>query len=286
MRSMTGFGCGGAPLGEARVHVEVRTVNHRHLDVRVRLPRELGEHAVFVEQRVRARLARGRVDVGVRLDGTGAAALDESRARTTLHALQQMADALGYAERVPLSLLAAVPDLFVTSAGAVAEDAREALEAAVAEAFEALDRSRSTEGAALREAFDELCASLEAGIAEAAARSDGMTERLRARIAGRLRNALPGAVLDEVRLAQEVVLASERADVTEEVTRLRAHAAALRSILRSDGTVGRQLDFLLQEIAREANTLGAKAVEPAVTEAVVALKTGIERLREQAQNVE
>ena len=286
MRSMTGFGSGEAMLGASRLCVEVRSVNHRYLDVRARLPRELSEHAVFVEQCVRARLSRGRVDVGVRLDGAHPLTLDADRAREALRALQQMADELGYQDRVPLSVLGTIPELFVGAPVPAPEAAREALQIALGHAFVALDHCRAVEGASLREAMEALRRALEEALEVAAASSEGMSARLRARIAARLRASLGDLPVDGSRLAQEVVLWSERSDVTEELTRLRAHVLALRAMLGDGGAIGRRLDFLLQEIAREANTLGAKATEAPVTAAVVALKTEIERMREQAQNVE
>ncbi len=288
MRSMTGFGAGGAPLGGAKVSLELRAVNHRYLEVRVRLPRELVEHSVFVEQRVRAHLSRGRVDVSGHLEGAlgGGAGFDEARARATLDAMQRMADALGYAERVPLSVLGAVPDLFGGASAFAPGEAREALEASLTAAVARFEESRVGEGAHLLRAMEGLLDSVARGVEAAAAGAEGMTARLRDRARQRVLAALAGVSVDESRLVQEVVLWSERSDVTEELTRLRAHVEAMRLLLAEGGAIGRRMDFLLQEMAREANTLGAKATDAAVTTGVVALKADLERMREQAQNVE
>ncbi|MBP6832716.1 MAG: YicC family protein [Deltaproteobacteria bacterium] len=288
MRSMTGFGAGDARLGGATLSLELRSVNHRYLEVRVRLPRELTEHSVFVEQQVRAQLGRGRVDVSGHIEGAvaGANAFDEERARSVLASMQRMADSLGYAERVPLSVLGAMPELF-TSAGAFApSEAREALEGALRGAVGRFEESRAAEGGHLRVAMEALLSGVEAAVEAVSALAEGMTARLRARARARVLGALGEQSIDEARLAQELVLWSERSDVSEELTRLRAHAFAMRSLLAEEGAIGRRMDFLLQEMAREANTLGAKATDAAATTGVVALKADLERMREQAQNVE
>jgi uncharacterized protein (TIGR00255 family) len=285
---MTGFGAGEAHLQGVRVSLELRSVNHRYLDVRVRLPRELTEHSVFLEQRVRAHLARGRVDLSGHLEGAAAAghAFDEARARAVLGAMQRMADAMGYAERVPLTVLGAMPELYGGASGFTPVEARGALDAALTAAVATFEASRAAEGRHLRAALEALLAGVSAAVEAVAAQSEGMTARLRARARARVLGALGELTLDEGRLAQELVLWSERSDVSEEITRLRAHADAMGVLLAEEGAVGRRMDFLLQEMAREANTLGAKATDAAVTTGVVALKADLERMREQAQNVE
>lgn len=288
MRSMTGFGAGDARLGGATVSLELRSVNHRYLEVRVRLPRELTEHSVFVEQRVRAHLGRGRVDVSGHVEGTlaGEYAFDEDRARAVLASMQRMADSLGYTERVPLSVLGAMPELFTSAGGFAPGEAREALDAALRDAVARFEESRAAEGAHLRVAMESLLAAVEDAVEGVSEHAEGMTARLRARGRARVLGALGELVVDESRLAQELVLWSERSDVSEELTRLRAHAHAMRALLSEEGAIGRRMDFLLQEMAREANTLGAKATDAAATIGVVALKADLERMREQAQNIE
>ncbi|MDP3217910.1 MAG: YicC/YloC family endoribonuclease [Deltaproteobacteria bacterium] len=285
---MTGFGAGEAHLGGLRLSLELRSVNHRYLEVRVRLPRELADHGVFLEQRVRAQLSRGRVDVSGHLEGALASGhgFDEERARAVLASMQRMADALGYTERVPLGVLGAMPELFTGSGGHEPAAAREALEAALATAVARFEESRAAEGRHLRVALAALLSGVSEAVEAVSAQAAGMTARLRQRARQRVLGALGELSLDEARLTQELVLWSERSDVSEELTRLRAHADAMGSLLAQEGAVGRRMDFLLQEMAREANTLGAKATDAAVTTGVVALKADLERMREQAQNVE
>src|SRR5580692_5844285 len=153
MRSMTGFGLGETPLGAGKLAVEIRGVNHRFLDVRVRVPRELGDLAAFVEQVAREKLTRGRYEVALRVDGValGAPVLDRERARAAFRALSELRDELAPGAEVPLSLLGAIPDLFVPSIDREIEHLRDAARAAFAVATAGLDAMRVREGAALRE---------------------------------------------------------------------------------------------------------------------------------------
>jgi uncharacterized protein (TIGR00255 family) len=290
MRSMTGFGLGEAPLSAGKLAVEIRGVNHRFLDVRVRFSRELGDLAGFVEQLARERLARGRYEVAMRVDGMllGAPVLDRDRARSAYRALCELRDELAPTADVPLSLLASIPDLFVSSVDREIERLRQAARVAFDAAAAALDAMRSREGSALR---NDLVKRLEhvRRLAEAIERRapdvvDSHRRRLRER-ADRLRAAIEIDV-DATRLEQEIALFAERSDVCEELTRLDSHCAQFASMLASDDAVGRRLDFLLQEMAREANTVGAKSPDAQIAHAVVEVKAEIERMREQVQNVE
>lgn len=291
MKSMTGFGAGEAALPEGRVVAELRTVNSRHLEVRVRLPKELGDAGLSTEQQVRARLSRGRCDVAVRLELSGQAplGLDLGRAQAALKALTRLRDLCAPGSEVPLTLLASVPDLFAPPEGEMAA-LREAVGAAVGAALDALAEARQREGEALR-------ADLSGRIARVVGQVDALAERrteaaaaARRRLAERVRALLSTEGLDGSvnagRVEQEIVSFVERNDVTEELTRLKIHLGRMAELLGEPGSVGRELDFLLQEAGREINTTGSKAQDAAMAQLVVAAKAELERLREQVQNVE
>jgi uncharacterized protein (TIGR00255 family) len=285
---MTGFGAGEAPTLKGRLVVEARSVNHRFLEVRVKLPREMVDHQVFVEQLVRQRLSRGRIDLVAHSEGAEHApvTLDRARALAVLREFQSVADELGLAGPVPISLLASVPDLFVQSSDRDPEATRAVLRAAVDRALEDLDRARLVEGAHLAADLAKRLAAVGVLVADVAARAEGMAGRHRARFRERLTRLLDGAQVDGARLEQELALVVDQADVSEELTRVACHRAQLGRLVEAAEPVGRRLDFLLQEMAREVNTIGAKATEAEVTLAVVELKSEIERMREQAQNIE
>jgi uncharacterized protein (TIGR00255 family) len=290
MRSMTGFGLGEAPLGSGKLGIEIRGVNHRFLDVRVRVPRELGELAGFVEQVARERLTRGRYEVALRVDGAalGAPVLDRQRARAVYKAFMELRDELAPGAEVPLSLLGAIPDLFVSSFDRELEFVRAATRKAFETATFALDEMRTREGAALGGDLVRRLQRIRQLARDIEGRSPGVLDAHRRRLrerADRLRMAVE-IDIDAARLEQEVAMFAERCDISEELTRLESHCAQLAALLGSDEAIGRRLDFLLQEMAREANTVGAKSPDAQISHGIVEIKAEIERMREQVQNVE
>ncbi len=291
MRSMTGFGRGATAAGTTRVVAEVRSVNHKYADVRVSLPQELAGLAGEVEGKLRARFARGRVEVAVRLEGPsgGGLRLDRDLARSVLIALEELRAELGLSEPPSVSALAALPLVFQpTSSPDGAEGLRAAVRRAVDEALEAAEAMRHAEGQALARDFDERLALLASQIGPlrtlAAEVAPMVLERLRARVE-RLLEGSPQSV-DEGRLAQEVAMLADRTDVAEELTRLESHIAQFRTIAAEKGPVGRRLEFLLQEMGREASTIGAKVQDARLQHMVVDLRGEIARMREQVHNVE
>jgi uncharacterized protein (TIGR00255 family) len=289
---MTGFGVGDVALGEGRVIAEVRSVNQRFLDIRARIPREFVDLTLFVEQAARERLRRGRVEIVVHTEGSvlRPCVLDRARPRAAFHALSELRDELAPGTEVPLSLLASLPDLFSPPVGPELELVRVAIKRAVEQAIVAMDEMCSHEGEALAADLRTRAARLRHLTADVAQRAEGARESMRRRLRERLERLLAGAELpiDATRLETEVALLAERSDVTEEITRLGSHLHQFASVVDGDKEepVGRRLDFLLQEMLRETNTLGAKAQDALVSQQVVAMKVELERLREQVQNIE
>lgn len=299
MRSMTGFGVGEASVPGGRIVVEIRSVNQRFLDVRARLPRELGELGLFAEQVARERLRRGRVDLVVHAEGAApfGATLDKPRAAAALRAFAALReelvrgpDALSIAPEIPLSLLGSVPDLFPSAAGSGQEALRATIRAAIERAIEAMEAMCRREGEALGADLRARSTVLREIVAEVARLAESTRDAARKRLRERAIRLLADAALevDVPRIEAEVVLLADRSDVSEEVTRLASHLEQLGSVLEADRgePVGKRIDFLLQEMLREANTLGAKAQDAALSHKVVAIKVELERLREQAQNIE
>lgn len=290
MQSMTGYGRGTCEVGGRRLVVEVRSVNHRFLEIKPRLPFADAALEMNLTQAVRARLTRGAVTVGVRDEGGGsgqAVRADLGLARQYHQALTQISAALELAEAVPLALIAAQPGVLTTSEAVSDPDALwRALEPGLFEALTALVAARGREGAALRA---DLLARLD-HLGTLALKLGELTkeapELYRRRLRERLDRALQPGEVDPQRLAQEVVILADKADVTEELTRMAAHLTEFRRLCTSDEVSGRRLDFLTQELHREVNTLGAKSQSAAVAARVVDAKAELERLREQVQNVE
>lgn len=291
MRSMTGFGLGRVQLGEGHLALEIRSLNHRFQEVRVRATStELGGLTFVVEQLCRQRLGRGRYDVAVRVEGTpfGTPELDVDRARSVYADLCRLRDAVAPGERVPLSLLTTVPDLFAPRAPEAQEDARQALEKAFDLAIGRLDRMRRQEGEALGADLRSRLARVREIHASIQARLPELERAYRDRIADRVRRLVSdsGAAADPHRLEVEVALLAEKSDVEEELVRLDSHFSQFAALVEASEPVGRRMDFLLQEITREANTIGSKCQDAQLAHTVVEMKAEIERMREQVQNVD
>jgi uncharacterized protein (TIGR00255 family) len=289
MLSMTGFGVGEAPLGDGRLTLELRALNHRFLEVRVRLPNELVEHAFFLEQLARARLSRGRFEVGVRISGSTLPVPKFSleRGRALYEGLKALADEVAPGSELPVTVLAPLSHLLLDPASTDADTARQALTLAFSTAKVHLDEMRAREGKALEADLRARLAELRRLNAEVMARSPEVVEASRARLRERLERLLGGTSgLDEQRLEAEVALLADRADVAEEVARLASHFSQFELLLESQEPVGRRLEFLLQEMAREANTIGSKSQDAKLAHLVVSMKAEVERIREQVQNVE
>jgi len=287
---MTGFGVGDAPLGDGRVTVELRALNHRFLDVRVRLPEELSDQSFFVEQLARENLARGRFDIGVRLEGAALPPprFSVDRARALYRGLLLLRDELAPGTELPITALTGMPDLVTTPTTADSEGARAALKAGFEAALGRLDEMRRLEGEALARELNARLDSARRLRATISARGGELLEGYRARLRDRLDRLLAdsGLQVDSGRLDAEIVLLADRSDVTEELVRLDSHFDQFQKLLEADGPVGRRLDFLLQEIGRESNTIGAKSQDAPIAHLVVEMKAELERIREQVQNVE
>jgi uncharacterized protein (TIGR00255 family) len=290
MRSMTGFGTGEAALGAGRVIVEARSVNNRFVDVRVNVPEGMSSHAAHLEQRVRRALRRGRVDVTVRhaAGGDSPVHVDAERARALYVQLAELRDELAPGSALPVTAVLQVPGVLRAADDLPSETQRAALSDALDAALGELEAMRAREGEAL-------CADLASHLAAASELVDGIEahaggvvvaarERLRTRIR-RLLDATDQA-LDEGRLEQEVAVMADKSDISEELARLRSHVAQFTQLSGDDGPLGRKLEFLLQEMGRETNTIGSKSQDAGLTQRVVELKATLERMREQILNVE
>ncbi len=290
IRSMTGYGLGSAPLGAGTVHIEVRSLNHRFVEVRVRVPTELGEHAFYLEQQLRAESSRGRFDVTVRSEGVSSLAphLDLDRARAVYAGLCLLRDELTPGTDLPIGVLASVPELIVTAPGSTTDESRASLSAALSAALQRMNDMRKREGEALARELTGLLTEARSLCASVSVRAAAAPDLHRARLRDRIERFLAEVPveLEQGRLETEVAFLADRSDVAEELARLQCHFDEFGRLLEGTEPVGRRLDFLLQEIARESNTIGAKSADAALSHLVVELKSVVERMREQVQNVE
>jgi uncharacterized protein (TIGR00255 family) len=292
MKSMTGYGRSSAAGDNFAVAVEIKTVNNRYLDIHLRLNQELSALEVSVKRRIGARLSRGRVDVNITLERIGEVAYEVNRPLlagyiNALRSIQQEFDLPG---QLDVSLLARVPGALQPARDGLEQVAVDGVDRAVDAALDDLERMRESEGAALTDEMRVRIARIEAEVpiieAAAAGLVDAYRTRLQKRISELVARGGQAIELDAGRLAQEVAYLADRSDITEELTRLRSHLDQFREALDQPGEVGKRLDFLLQELNREANTVLAKSTAISIKDAALAIKGEVEKLREQVQNVE
>ena len=290
IRSMTGFGAGRATQGGEEIGAEARSVNHKFREVKVRLPRELASLEVEIGRTVKERLARGGVEVAMRRTatrGTVTPRVDVALAAEYARAFEAVRAQLGLEGAVSLAeVLGAEGVVVLDERPADLEAARAAVGAALAEALDQLTAMRAREGEALARDVSARLDTVAAGVARIEALVPGSVERYRERLQERVQELARGVALDPARLAQEVVLFSDRVDVAEEITRLRSHVEQTRALMAGSEPAGRKMEFLVQEMHREVNTIGSKSQSAEISALVVSLKAEVERMREQVQNVE
>jgi uncharacterized protein (TIGR00255 family) len=289
MNSMTGFGRATATAGIHRLVVEVRSVNHRGIDVKVRARDLDGSCEIEVIRAVRAALERGAVMVSVRDEGALRRTVDADRIRATHASLETLRDELGLPGIVDLPTVAA----FLGQADAAAADAAptvawETLRPALSEALLALASMRASEGRALAADLRARLERLRRTVATIATAAASLPTRAGRRLEERVAALTAEVALDPARLAQEIALVAERLDVTEEVVRLETHLAHLHRLVddQGAGAAGRKMDFVVQEVGRELNTVAAKVQDAEIATLVIDAKADLEKIREQAQNVE
>ncbi len=294
VRSMTGYGRGEAHHEDLTVVVELKSVNNRFCDLQLRCPREYGSLEPRIAAAVKQVVRRGRVDAFVHRTASSArseVAVDTVLAARYAEALRRVAEAVQAAPGAGDGLQIVVQQpgvLTLRERGVETEEEWPLVEQALGEALEALREMRAAEGLALRDDLGALAAEIERVVVEVRELAGDASARILERLTARLAK-LSAESVDPARLAQEAALLADKADIHEELARLGSHLEQFREALSSgehEGTVGRRLEFLLQEMNREVNTLGAKAAEQEVGRRVVDMKTMLERMREQAANVE
>jgi uncharacterized protein (TIGR00255 family) len=289
IKSMTGFGSAEGEVGGARVAVELRSVNHRFFNPSVKLPSELSRWEGDVREAMRKGIARGHVTLMARVERhtSDALRIDEERFRAYLEQIRGIQQRFNLHSPIDVGTVLRLPE--VIASGDVQEEGTSAeLVGIVERAVESLDQMRKAEGARLKTYLEDRLAIIESAVGRIAARAPSRLMEQRDRLRASVQELAGGIALDEQRLAQEIAVLADRLDVSEEISRFHSHFAAFRATLESpspDG-VGKRLGFLLQELLREANTTGSKANDASILQDVIVIKEELERIREQAENVE
>ena len=291
VKSMTGYGRARQTLNGRDITVEVRSVNNRYLDCTVKVPRTY----IFAEDAVKARVqkavSRGKVDVFITIDAAAAdetvVAVNEPLARDYYEALTRLKDMFSLEDGLNAVTLAKFPDvLTVTKAEEDLESVAADICAVLDEALAAYNAMRTVEGGKLREDIAGRADTIEAVVGKVEERSPQTVAAYREKLLARMQEVLQSTAIDESRILTEAAIFADKIAVDEETVRLRSHLSQLRTMLESDQPIGRKLDFLIQEVNRECNTIGSKCNDLTIAQDVVNMKAEVEKIREQVQNIE
>ena len=291
VKSMTGYGRARQTLNGRDITVEVRSVNNRYLDCTVKVPRTY----IFAEDAVKARVqkavSRGKVDVFITIDAAAAdetvVAVNEPLARGYYEALTRLKDMFSLEDGLNAVTLAKFPDvLTVTKAEEDLESVAADICAVLDEALAAYNAMRTVEGGKLREDIAGRADTIEAVLGKVEERSPQTVAAYREKLLARMQEVLQSTAIDESRILTEAAIFADKIAVDEETVRLRSHLSQLRTMLESDQPIGRKLDFLIQEVNRECNTIGSKCNDLTIAQDVVNMKAEVEKIREQVQNIE
>ena len=291
IKSMTGYGRAREMLNKRDITVEVRSVNNRYLDCTVKMPRMYTFAEDAIKQHVQQAVSRGKVDVFITVDASAAdvakVTVNQELAAQYAAALGVLAGVCGVENRVTPEQLARFPDvLTVTKADEDLESVSADICAVLDQALEAYNSMRAVEGKKLAEDIGSRLTHIENYTSQVEARSPQTVAEYRAKLTARMEEVLQSTTIDPQRILTEAAIYADKVAVDEETVRLRSHVAQLRGMLESDEPMGRKMDFLIQEVNRESNTIGSKCSDVSIAQVVVGLKAEVEKMREQVQNVE
>lgn len=291
LMSMTGFGRGESRVGGKTYQVEMKSVNHRYCDISVKLPKQIS----FLEERIREYVSkstsRGKVDVYVAVNEYGdesrTVLLDEYMAKAYIDALNVLKERCGLQGDISIDLVARLPDVLRAEKACedeekIWQDFKPALECAI----DCLIAMRRKEGEDLKKSIIEYCDAIFSRLGEIERRAPEVVREYKLKLENRIKELVSEGTADENRLAMEVAIYADRCCIDEEIVRLKSHLKQLKAAFESDQPVGRKLDFLVQEINREANTIASKSTDVGITMNIVEIKGEIEKIREQIQNIE
>jgi uncharacterized protein (TIGR00255 family) len=292
MKSMTGFGRGSVSDETFSVSIELKTVNNRFLDVNLRLPGEMQAVEGNIKHLIGERLSRGRVEVNLQYDRTDEINYELNRPMIAgyLAAMKQMQSEFSLSGEPDLNVIARLPNVVVPKKDDIKPEFIAGIESALSDALDDLEQMRQKEGGLLKSELSSLIGDIEKRLVPIESESANVAEEYRQRLTKRIGEMLAKSEsqieLDQGRLAQEIAYLSDRSDISEEITRLRTHIEHFRGIMNEEKEVGKRLDFLTQELNREANTITSKTNNMTVKENALQIKSDIEKIREQVQNIE
>ncbi|MCK9195900.1 MAG: YicC family protein [Syntrophales bacterium] len=293
IKSMTGFGRVEAVSADKRIQVEMKSLNHRYLEIFLRMPATISFLETEIKKKIGERFSRGKIEVSIRIDnegnqdGTQTLMLNLPLVRQYYSLLSQIKDELNLPDEVTLNMMSGFRDLYVPKE--VEEDLDclwKGLEGILAEAMDKLTDMRITEGEALGRDLACRMDKIQQLLRIIAMRAPEVVVEYRQRLSDRVKELTQSIIVDEARIHQEVAILAEKSDITEEVVRLESHIGQFMELLEGEEAIGRKVDFLIQEMNREVNTIGSKSGDAETARQVIEIKSELAKVREQIQNVE
>lgn len=290
IKSMTGYGKANQEIDFRKYQVEIKSVNHRYLDISVRLPRELNYLEDYIKKAISAKIKRGKIDIFITFENNSKEGkeikINTQLAKNYIAELRKLANEENLLTDIQVTEIAKYPDVLSIQENQDDEKIKFELLKVVEEATDNLIDMRKAEGEKIAEDLNKRLDIIQEKINELDKFSTGLIEEYVVKLEERIKQILKEQEIDKNRLAQEVVIYADKCSIQEEITRLNSHIAQFKNILQSDEAVGKKIDFIIQEMNRETNTIGSKSNSLDVTNGVIDMKTEIENLREQVQNIE
>lgn len=290
IKSMTGYGKSNISKNLREYQVEIKSVNHRYLDVSVKMPRSLSYLEEEIKKAVSANLTRGKVDVFITFNNNSLEGRDikinTEIARMYIKELRNLAETEGIVADIPVTEISKLPDVLTIKNNQDDETIKNELLEVTNKAIENLVGMRKVEGEKIAQDLLVRIQDIEEKVKKISALSTGLIDEYVVKLETRIKELLQEQEIDEARLAQEVVIYADKCSIEEEVTRLNSHIYQFRELLQTNEAVGKKIDFMIQEMNRETNTIGSKANNLEITNEVINMKTQIENIREQVQNIE
>lgn len=292
IKSMTAYGRGEHELNDSVYIVEIKSLNNRYRDIIIRIPRDLQILEDEIRSQISSKIRRGRVEVAVQVEKKGEDAkynleLNLPLVNAYLRVFSQLKEEFGLEDRITIAQFCQLKDVIISKPEELdIEKSKAGIQTAIGKAIESLDKMRIQEGDAIDKDFISRLGLIEEVLLTIEKRSPLVVEEYKSKLREKIDNISQDIEVDESRLVQEVAIFASRSDITEEIVRIKSHLKQFRDYMYLDDSIGRRLDFLIQELNREVNTIGAKASDSTTSTGCVEIKAELEKLREQIQNVE
>lgn len=290
IKSMTGYGKANLSKNEREYQIEIKSVNHRYLDISIKMPRILSYLEEEVKKEIASKIKRGKIDVFITFENNSTEGkeikINTEIAKIYIDELKELAKQEGILANIEVTEISKFPDVLAIKNKQEDETIKNELLETVRQATQKLVQMRTTEGSKIAEDLLTRMKAIQEKVKEISSLSTGLIGEYVVKLEGRIKEILRNQELDEARLAQEVVIYADKCSIEEEVTRLESHISQFEKLLNSEESIGKKLDFIIQEMNRETNTIGSKANNLEITNGVIDVKTEIENVREQVQNIE